>query len=98
MARVSRARGKSPDNAKPADLSPRAPIAPPLDRSRIDLWIALLLAAAILAAYGQVRTHAFINYDDLYYVSNPHVIHGLTTQGLAWALMPTSAPNFWFPL
>ncbi len=64
----------------------------------LDLWIALGLAIAIAAAYWQVGSHDFVNFDDLYYVSNPHVIHGLTGEGFAWALKPAQSPGFWFPL
>src|SRR5271163_3445103 len=72
--------------------------ASPGPTKRVDIWIGLLLAFATLAAYWQVRTHDFINFDDLYYVNNPHVLQGLTLDGFFWALRPTHSPNFWFPL
>jgi tetratricopeptide (TPR) repeat protein len=62
-----------------------------------DLWISLLLLAAILAVYSQVRHFDFINYDDPAYISNAHVRNGLTPQNLTWAFTSTDDAN-WFPL
>ena len=63
-----------------------------------DLWICLLLLAATLAVYSQVRNYDFVNYDDPEYVGeNPHVRAGLTADSLAWALTSFDAAN-WFPL
>ena len=64
----------------------------------VDLWIYLLLAVAVLGAYGQVLHFDFVTYDDPDYVTaNPHVQAGLTWAGTAWALRSSFAGN-WFPL
>ncbi|MGD0774037.1 MAG: tetratricopeptide repeat protein [Candidatus Solibacter sp.] len=70
----------------------------PLLALRGDLWIYLLLAAAVLAAYGQVLHFGFVTYDDPDYVTaNAHVQAGLTRAGVAWAFRSSFAGN-WFPL
>jgi protein O-mannosyl-transferase len=63
-----------------------------------DLWICLLIAAATLAVYSQVRSYDFVNYDDPQYVGgNDHVRAGITAGGVAWALKSFDAAN-WFPV
>ena len=63
-----------------------------------DLSICLLLLAATLAVYSQVRHYDFVNYDDPeYVVENLHVRAGLTADSLVWALASFDAAN-WFPL
>ncbi len=63
-----------------------------------DFWIGLLLLAATVAVYSQVRHYDFVNYDDpQYVVKNAHVQAGLTAGGLLWALTSFEAAN-WFPL
>ena len=63
-----------------------------------DFWICLLLLAATLAVYIQVRQYDFVNYDDPQYVGNNiHVRAGLTAGGLLWALTSFDAAN-WFPV
>jgi tetratricopeptide (TPR) repeat protein len=65
---------------------------------RLDFWICVLLFAAILAVYGQVRSHDFVNYDDPQYVTrNPQVRGGLTWHGLVWAFTSAHDSN-WIPL
>jgi tetratricopeptide (TPR) repeat protein len=65
---------------------------------RRDLWIYLGLLLVILAVYGPVGTHDFLNYDDPAYVTdNPHVRDGITWRGIAWAFTSTDEAN-WFPL
>jgi Flp pilus assembly protein TadD len=65
---------------------------------RSDFWIYVLLAGAVLAAYGQVLHFDFVTYDDPDYVTgNPHVQAGLTWPGVAWAFRSSFAGN-WFPL
>jgi tetratricopeptide (TPR) repeat protein len=64
----------------------------------LDFCICLLLLAATLAVYSQVRNYEFVNYDDPEYVGeNPHVRAGLTADSVAWALTSFDAAN-WFPL
>jgi tetratricopeptide (TPR) repeat protein len=91
MVRAGRSR-TGPETATKAGIPAPAP------KKNLDLWIAFGLAVAIIAAYWQVGSHEFINFDDLYYVSNLHVIQGLTWGGFAWALRPAQSPSFWFPL
>jgi tetratricopeptide (TPR) repeat protein len=63
-----------------------------------DLWILLLLAAAVLVTYSQVLHFEFVTYDDPDYVTaNAHVKAGLTWAGAAWAFGSSFAGN-WFPL
>jgi tetratricopeptide (TPR) repeat protein len=84
-----------PKVQKPAAKTPK-PAATP--RSRTDLWICLLLLAAIFGVYAQSRQFAFVNYDDPDYVTNnPHVRQGITADGALWALTSTEAAN-WFPV
>jgi tetratricopeptide (TPR) repeat protein len=84
---------------RPAD-KPAAKPSPPGSARRWwpDFWICLLLLAATLAVYSQVRHYEFVNYDDPEYVGNNlHVRAGLTAGGLVWALTSFDAAN-WFPL
>ena len=79
---------------------PAAPPSPPRPARRWwpDLWICLLLLAATLAVYSQVRHFDFVNYDDPDHASqNVHVRAGLTSEGLAWALTSGDYGN-WFPV
>jgi protein O-mannosyl-transferase len=69
----------------------------PVGPDRRDLWICLLLLAAIFAVYAQVWHHDFVNYDDPDYVDNSHVRHGLTQDNLTWAFTSVDDAN-WFPL
>jgi len=70
----------------------------PVRHPGLDLWICLLLLLAILAVYGQVRTHDFVNYDDPQYVTeNPHVRAGLSWNGVVWAFTSVHDSN-WIPL
>ena len=64
----------------------------------LDFCICVLLLLAILAVYGQVRSHDFVNYDDPRYVTqNPQVRGGLTWHGLVWAFTSAHDSN-WIPL
>ena len=57
-----------------------------------------LLLLAIGVVFGQTVRYEFVNYDDQSYVyENAHVAHGLSTQGVAWALTSVDASN-WHPL
>jgi len=59
---------------------------------------ALLLVLATLAVYARVASFEFVNFDDHGYVSdNPHVLDGLSPEGLVWAFTTTSQAN-WHPL
>ncbi len=61
-------------------------------------WFYLALFCLTLAVYGCVSHFAFINYDDPFYFShNPHVLEGLTSSGIRWALTSGEGAN-WFPM
>src|SRR5262245_49463657 len=63
-----------------------------------EILVCAGLTAVVLAVYGQVGQHAFINYDDPDYVTaNPYVRAGITRAGVAWALTSGHASN-WHPL
>ena len=65
---------------------------------RLRLLICLLLAAATLLPYVQVKNHDFITCDDDMYVSeNPQVRAGLTWEGVKWAFTAFHSAN-WHPL
>ena len=82
-----------PQPSPPAQVQPEAKLT-----SRIDLWLCLCLLLAIFAVYAQVRTHAFINFDDPIYVTeNLHVRVGLAWDGVIWAFTTFHDSN-WFPL
>jgi tetratricopeptide (TPR) repeat protein len=64
---------------------------------RVLKW-ALGLGLLSAAAYGPVRSHEFINFDDPQYVfENPHVSQGVSPAGLGWAFTSGHAGN-WHPL
>ncbi len=57
-----------------------------------------MVLLSVAALYAPVRGHAFLNYDDDYYVSeNPALARGLSWEGIGWALGSTRGAN-WFPL
>ncbi len=60
--------------------------------------IALALAALVLAIYAPVRHFDFVQLDDPAYITeNPHVLRGLTLDGVRWAFTTGHAAN-WHPL
>jgi len=66
-------------------------------RRRIAL-VALGIAALSIAAFWQVTSNPFINYDDAMYVTgNPYVQAGLAQKSIVWALSTTHTGN-WTPL
>jgi tetratricopeptide (TPR) repeat protein len=70
------------------------PDAPPPARWAAREWtIAVLLIALTFIVFGQVTSHAFINFDDGQFVyENQHVLN----RDVSWAL--TSAEIGWYPL
>jgi len=71
---------------------------PSLRINRRDLLIGAGLIFAIVAVYGQVINHYFINLDDdIYIYENPIVTAGLTIKGVLWAFTTFHAAN-WHPL
>ena len=72
-----------------------------MDRIK-DTWrtwlVCSLLAAVTLAAFWPARHFAFLNWDDLTYVSkNDHVRSGLTWSGFLWSFTHSYSSN-WHPL
>src|SRR5215211_2658698 len=68
-------------------------------RSRvIYILVCFGLVAITWAVFGQTLTHDFVNFDDNVYVyENPHVIRGLSAEGIIGAFTHTHARN-WHPL
>ncbi len=90
----SRAGTRAPRHVPPAG---RATVAAPRQRRAI-VGVCCALAAAIWLAFGQVREHGLVNYDDDAYVhDNPVVRRGITGDGIVWAFTRTHAAN-WHPL
>lgn len=71
----------------------------PAARTRLRISIlCLALVAAVLLVYGRTRTFDFTNYDDDEYVTdNTHVLTGLNTGNVRWALTSFHASN-WHPV
>src|ERR671912_1009092 len=68
----------------------------PKQHAVLALCAGLLVLTAIV--FGSTVHHGFVNYDDEPYVlENPHVIRGLTAEGLQWAFTRSHASN-WHPL
>src|SRR5512143_2819266 len=62
--------------------------------SRLDFAVIVALSLAVLAVYGQVLHHEFVNYDDDQYVyANGRVTQGLTRDGVVWAFSTLSMGN-----
>jgi len=60
--------------------------------------VCALLALAVAVVFGRALRYPFITYDDHDYVwENPHVMHGLNAQDMAWAFTASHASN-WHPL
>ncbi|MHC4395996.1 MAG: tetratricopeptide repeat protein [Planctomycetota bacterium] len=72
-----------------------------MDKTTDKYWtfcICLILALTTFAAYWQVHSYDFVDYDDRLYVSeNTNVTAGLTRQGIAWAFTTGYFGN-WHPL
>jgi len=65
---------------------------------RRDIGICVCLAVATVAVYWPVGGYGFTNFDDPGYVSeNPHVLAGLTWEGVRWAFTNAQEAN-WHPL
>ncbi|MGD2272841.1 MAG: hypothetical protein PVI06_20765, partial [Desulfobacterales bacterium] len=64
------------------------------------LGVCLFLCIAVLAVYGQVGRHEFLNFDDPAYVTkNAFVKKGLTLEGLGWAFsLENKDKTYWHPL
>lgn len=75
-----------------------------LPRVRPVLTLGVLLMAGSLVVFWPVYHDAFINYDDQTYVSdNPHVLDGMTWEGIRWAVSAdlfADSPHadYWIPV
>ncbi len=59
--------------------------------------LAIVLAVATIALYAPARNFDFVELDNPLYVrENPHVMGGLSLDGVAWAFTSTHA-GFWIP-
>ena len=84
---------------RPGPHDPPAPAADLAPRLSSHQWPVLaLLAAATSAVFAGVLRSGWIPLDDSGYVyENPHVVHGLTLEGLRWFLHASHGGN-WHPL
>jgi Tfp pilus assembly protein PilF len=65
---------------------------------RAELLICLFLGMATLVVYWQVRSFAFVNYDDgEYVIENQYVKDGLNYKSICWAFSSYHAAN-WHPI
>ena len=68
------------------------------NRPRSEFIVSLFLIVMILAAYWQLPTHNFLDFDDNGYITrNTHVHEGLTRESIAWAFSFTDVA-YWHPL
>lgn len=92
-------RRKDRGRARPAAEEPRTTaVSTPEGSPAKQFLIVAILFAVVFAIYAQVRSHAFIDFDDPGYVyNNPHVLSGLTWSGIQWAFTHVHQAN-WHPL
>jgi len=68
------------------------------NKTRAEFIICLFLVVTILAAYWQLPTHDFLNFDDNKYITqNTHVHEGITWKNIVWAFSNTDF-GYWHPL
>ena len=64
----------------------------------LQVWVCLGLVLITLAVFAPTVTFSFLEYDDnVYVVTNPHVLAGLTGPNIGWAFRSINASN-WHPL
>jgi len=62
-------------------------------------WAVVILVLLSGLVYGQTVTFGFVQLDDQEYVTdNPHVLAGLSRDGIRWAFSPTAYGANWIPL
>jgi tetratricopeptide (TPR) repeat protein len=67
-------------------------------RFRIEIIIAVVLAAAVLGVFARCCNNGFVNFDDETYVArDPFVLGGFNIRNATWALTAWRAAN-WHPL
>ncbi len=65
---------------------------------RLLVLVGIFLTVGTLAVYWPVGSFDFTNYDDdTYVIQNPHVLKGITRDGLLWVWTSTTSSN-WHPL
>jgi Flp pilus assembly protein TadD len=65
---------------------------------RFDFLLAAALVIITVAAFSQVFTNGFVNFDDPFYVTNnENVLAGLTSASIAWAFHGPHGAN-WHPI
>ena len=70
----------------------------PANRTRTLVLICLVLATVTAAVYWPVHNQGFLWLDDPGYVTdNPHVLKGISWEGIVWAFTSSHAHN-WHPL
>jgi tetratricopeptide (TPR) repeat protein len=69
-----------------------------IPRNLTPIFVIAGLSLLILLVFRQVGGHSFISFDDGSYVyENPHVLGGLSQEGIGWAFTTFDAAN-WHPL
>ncbi len=69
-----------------------------LQKNKHILGIGILIFLLTLTVYGQVKDHAFLDFDDYEYITeNPHVRTGLKGENIVWAFTSYHSNN-WHPL
>ncbi len=69
-----------------------------LPAAKVPWLVSLMLFLATLTVYWPVRNCDFVDYDDPFYFSdNPHVLAGLSWNGVHWAFSNAETSN-WHPL
>ena len=72
---------------------------PKSSKKSLVFFVYLALALSTIAVFWQIRNFDFVNYDDDVYVyENPHVLNGLTVDGLMSAFTSAHAFGNWLPL
>jgi tetratricopeptide (TPR) repeat protein len=67
-------------------------------KKSLVIFTYFVLILSTLLVFWQVRDFSFVNYDDKGYVyENPHVLSGLTREGVIWAFTTNRSSN-WHPL
>ena len=80
-----RRKNRRPPESRPP---PREDILPAQRRAAFEsLAVCGFLVLAVFLVFGRTLGNGFINYDDNIYVyENPHVVRGLTAEGIALGL------------
>src|SRR5262245_366914 len=64
----------------------------------VEMLICVLLVFLTVAVFWPVQQCGFVSYDDAWFVTdNPHVLRGLTWEGLSWAFRSGFCGS-WVPL